>query len=143
MGNETDNTNTFFRRIFAVRPKLLWLPSMDIVLDEWLKEHPDFTEVPVNVRSICDKVRSSLRSAGRHDRPQEPGDETRMKPSASLPVRSLAAGAANLDTLELLIDDCLTLAKNLDAIGLEEVIRLLRRARNAVVLKRGSGAGRS
>jgi hypothetical protein len=140
MAAGTDSIDTFFQRIFATRPKLLWLPSMDIVLDQWLKEHPDFAEVPAKVRSICANVRSSLRGEPRPERPQQTAEVTRRKPSALLPVRSLAAGTANLDALELLIDDCLTLARNLDAVGLEEVIRLLRQARNAVVRKRGNEA---
>jgi len=42
-----------------------------------------------------------------------------------------------LDALEEQIDECLTLAKNLDREGLANVIGLLRRARNEVVWKMG------
>ena len=42
-----------------------------------------------------------------------------------------------LDALEEQIDECLTLAKNLDREGLANVISLLRRARNEVVWKMG------
>ena len=42
-----------------------------------------------------------------------------------------------LEMLEEQIDDCLTVAKNLDRTGLEEVIHHLRRARNKVVWKLG------
>jgi ABC-type phosphate transport system substrate-binding protein len=42
-----------------------------------------------------------------------------------------------LETPEERIDDCLTAARHLDKDGLEDVIRLLRKARNAVVWKIG------
>jgi hypothetical protein len=42
-----------------------------------------------------------------------------------------------LEALEEQIDECLTFAKRLDREGLQDVIVLLRRARNAVVWKAG------
>jgi hypothetical protein len=42
-----------------------------------------------------------------------------------------------LESLELVIDDCLTLARKMDREGLADVIGLLRQARNAVVWKLG------
>ena len=45
-----------------------------------------------------------------------------------------------LENLEMLIDECLTMAKNLDRARLDNVIKVLRRARNEVVWKLG-GAG--
>jgi hypothetical protein len=42
-----------------------------------------------------------------------------------------------LEALEEQIDDCLSHAKHRDREGLQEVIRLLRRARNEVVWKMG------
>jgi hypothetical protein len=43
-----------------------------------------------------------------------------------------------LEALEERIDDCLTVAKHMDREGLDDVIRLLRNARNAVVWKLGA-----
>jgi hypothetical protein len=44
---------------------------------------------------------------------------------------------AKLEQLEQSIDDSLALAKQLDPVGLEDVIRLLRSARNRVVVQMG------
>jgi hypothetical protein len=39
----------------------------------------------------------------------------------------------------MMIDDCLSLARQMDPAGLEHVIKSLRRARNDVVLRSGQG----
>jgi DNA-binding MurR/RpiR family transcriptional regulator len=69
-------------------------------------------------------------SAGRPTWPLLRSREARS-PSVKAPTTSVP------DTVEERIDDCLTAARNLDKDGLEEVIRLLRKARNAVVWKIG------
>jgi hypothetical protein len=52
---------------------------------------------------------------------------------AAAPVARKATGGSKLEGLEFQIDECLILARQLDREGLQEVIGLLRRARNAVV----------
>jgi DNA-binding MurR/RpiR family transcriptional regulator len=49
-----------------------------------------------------------------------------------------ASHAQGLEALEEQIDDCLTVAKHMDRDALDDVIRLLRNARNAVVWKLGA-----
>jgi len=44
-------------------------------------------------------------------------------------------GVSNMVGLEIRIDDCLSLARQMDAEGLHDVITNLRKARNEVVLK--------
>ena len=58
------------------------------------------------------------------------------EPTAALAVAP-RSGVRGLESLEEQIDECLTLAKNLDREGLSSVINLLRRARNEVVWKIG------
>ena len=126
----------FFRRVFAARPQLLQTANSELVLDEWLKEHPAFTDVPAKVKAICHHVKSDLQ--GERPRRRQPlPDETRVETGASRRIRARFPRAGNLESLEQRIDDCLTLAKNLDAEGLKEVIQLLRQARNAVIWKLG------
>jgi hypothetical protein len=127
----------FFRRVFAARPQLLHTANSDLVLDEWLKEHPEFTEVPPKVKAICDHVKNLLQ--GERPRRRQPlPEDTRVEKGTNRRIRSASALTGNLEKLERLIDECLTLAKNLDAEGLKEVIQLLRQARNAVVWKQGA-----
>jgi hypothetical protein len=136
---ETSNGETvsgYFRRIFAENPKLLKNRSNEEILNRWLTDHPGHKEVPTNVRQNLSNVKSVLRSRRRR-RGREPqhGPEGGQKAVAT--PKSARAVTRDLEHLEEYIDDCLWQAKNLNAEGLEEVVQLLRRARNAVVWKLG------
>jgi len=106
------------------------------VLARWLKDHPGETEVPEKVRQNLSNVKSVLRKTHR----KRPGRPKKDGPPSE-PTSALAAaprkGVRGLESLEEQIDECLTLAKNLDREGLSSVINLLRRARNEVVWKMG------
>jgi len=52
-------------------------------------------------------------------------------------TRPRKVAANGLETLEEKIDECMSLAKNLDPEGLADVVDALRRARNKVVWKIG------
>ena len=75
--------------------------------------------------------------------PQRRPNETLCTEKASPAAEPTAAaprpheGLRGLESLEEQIDECMTLAKNLDREGLSSVINLLRRARNEVVWKIG------
>jgi hypothetical protein len=58
---------------------------------------------------------------------------------AAVKLLSTNFADADLEQLELLIDDCFVMAKTIDPDGLEHVIHLLRKARNEVVWKLGGG----
>ena len=78
-----------------------------------------------------------LRQAQRN----KPGKATKesqpAEPTTAASVAAPRKRVRGFESLEEQIDECLTLAKNLDREGLSSVINLLRRARNEVVWKMG------
>ena len=135
-----ETVSGYFRRVFGENPKWLTTRSNDDVLARWLQDHPGETEVPEKVRQNLSNVKSVLRKAGRK-KPGRPKKESRSAEPTAAVVIAVAAtprsGVRGLESLEEQIDECLTLAKNLDREGLSSVINLLRRARNEVVWKVG------
>ena len=136
-GGET--VSGYFRRVFAENPKWLGTRSNDDVLARWLKDHPGETAVPEKVRQNLSNVKSLLRKTHRK-KPGRPKNESPLRRADLRACARCAArrGARGLESLEEQIDECLTLAKNLDREGLSSVINLLRRARNEVVWKMGA-----
>jgi hypothetical protein len=128
-----ETVSGYFRRIFAENPKLLKGRSNDAILRRWSDDHPG-QEVTTSVRNGLQNIKSILRSRGRKRK--------RARQAAAAPPAPAAAPGAprtpkGLPLLEEHIDDCLTLAKNLDHECLADVIAHLRRARNLVVWKAG------
>ena len=132
-GGET--TAAYFRRILAERPALLEAGSNKETLDRWLQDHPGVSVVPNNVRANLANIKSVLRKQGR-SRGKRKEAERAAQPNAGAAPAIRRAGH-KLETLEEHIDDVLTLAKNIDREGLEQVIQYLRHARNLVVWKMG------
>jgi hypothetical protein len=128
----------YFRRLFKENPKLLKSRSNEELLQRWLDDHPGHTEVPKQVKTGLANLKSVLRSKQRQRKGEQAGEPPEESPAspAQQPVSPVAEGNP-LESLEEQIDDCLTLARNLDRAGLESVINLLRRARNEVVWKVG------
>jgi hypothetical protein len=120
----------YFRRIFEENPQLLYTKSNDEIRARWLRDHPSHREMPKRAIQALNNVKSVLRKKVR--------DTDQGKPlfAVGRPTGS-RGGARGLEVLEEFIDECLTMAKNLDRNGLESVIRHLRRARNEVVWKLG------
>lgn len=134
---EQKSTSGYFRRLFQENPKLLKSRSNEEVLNRWLADHPEMTEVPQNVKNNLANLKSVLRKKMRVKgaKKRAAATESAALPRKETPTRKIAAHT--LETLEEQIDECLTLARNLDPEGLEDVIRLLRRARNKVVWQLG------
>lgn len=118
-----------FRAIFKDNPRLLRLRSNESIANLWLKSHPEFSELPKKARSSMANVKSILKNKKRK-RGQKVADQAAIaagrKPKRVIP--------ATLDNLEYHIDDCMAMAKNIDRDKLDNVLKLLRRARNEVVL---------
>jgi hypothetical protein len=133
----------YFRPIFLENRKLLKTRSNKALLDKWLEDHPGYTEVPENVKTglanLKSVLRKKLRRRGRRPA-SETGGETTTAVARKAP-RMLSKNAADrgLEKLEMMIDECMMLAVSLDREGLDDVIRILRSARNAVVWKLGGG----
>jgi hypothetical protein len=133
----------YFRNIFAQNRNLLWERSNDQLFKQWLDDHPGHTEVPPKVKQNLQNIKSVLR---KEDRKRRKGG--RPKKSAAAPTGAVAGAApanqvaetvtgAPLEGLEIAIDDCMVLARGIDAERLHDVIAHLRRARNAVVWMQG------
>ena len=118
----------YFRKIFSENPALLYSKSNEELKNRWLHDHPGYTEIPKNVVSNLANVKSILRKRSRKKGRSKVAAGGNGGPSR---------GGKSLAALEELIDDCMTLAKNVDREGLHEVIRHLRYARNQVVWKSG------
>jgi hypothetical protein len=127
-----ESTAGYFCRIFKENPKLLGETSNRQLLDGWLADHPGHAEVPANIKANLSNLKSVLRSKQRKKVARRAeGEQIVDKEMRS--VARVATGKA----LELQIDECLILAKQLDREGLEGAINHLRRARNEVVWKIG------
>jgi hypothetical protein len=128
----------YFKAIFTENPSLVKSTNNEEIFNRWLKDHPEEKEVPDRVKGILFNVKSKLRNklGAKRGRPRKEVQPTgEGQPAEVAPVRRSAA--RGLESLEERIDDCLTLARNLDRQGLEAVIDLLRNARNGVVVKQG------
>jgi hypothetical protein len=129
-----ESVSGYFRTIFEENPKLLKTRSNDELLRRWLADHPGTKEVPNRVKQGLANVKSVLRKRGRR-RGRRPG----VAPGqavAAVPTSSMRP-SPGLEQLEEQIDDCLTAAKELGGEGIEDVLRLLRQARNEVDWKLG------
>ena len=131
-----ETVSGYFRRVFTENPKWLATRSNDDVLARWLKDHPGEKEVPEKVRQNLSNVKSNLRKDNRM-KPGAPKKESRAAEPTAAVAAAPRKGVRGLESLEEQIDECMTLAKNLDREGLSSVINLLRRARNEVVWKIG------
>jgi hypothetical protein len=130
-----ETTSGYFRRVFKEQPRLLGMKSNEELFRRWLADHPGHAEVPKNVKANLFNIKSVLRKKHR----RKSGRPKRVEAAvvANSPPMPLKIAPKRLEALEEQIDDCLTLAKQLDREVLSDVILMLRKARNAVVCKLG------
>jgi hypothetical protein len=126
-----ESVSGYFRKIFLSRPELLNSKSNEELIQRWKADHGT-SQVPNSLRSNLANLKSQLRKRQRLGLPL--GAQPVNQRAA---VRTGISGNHGLEALEEHIDDSLTMARNLDRTGLDEVIILLRRARNKVVWKLG------
>jgi len=131
---DKESNSSFFRMIFLENPKLLKTRSNAEVLKRWLDAHPGQKSVPKKVKESLANVKSKLRKNLRKRKGRAVVAET---PEAEVIEQAGATIVSDLEPLEIQIDECLTLAKNIDRQRLQDIIHLLRRARNLVVWKIG------
>jgi hypothetical protein len=119
----------YFRQVFAAQPEWLKEKSNDPILAKYRIDHGMAVDAPIekSVKANLANLKSVLRKKSRR----------RGKAAAGGTAVASTRSGHRLEKLEELIDDCLTLAKNLDREALEHIISLLRRARNEVVWKIG------
>ena len=131
-GRKKKSLSGYFKTVIQENPH--WLDGVGtnkLILERFQTDYPN--------KPITGKIRANLanvKSVLRRDKRKRGG--VRVSPHL-LAARSMPgfAGSRSLAGLEEYIDECLTLAKNLDRDGLAHVIRLLRNARNEVVWKMG------
>ncbi len=139
-GGSSESVMGYFRPILLEDPKLLRTRSNAKLLQRWLDDHPDEKEVPNRVKQGLSNIKSHLRNKLRKRKgrkAQAEVTEQAAPPAGAAPWEVSHPAAKELEGLEVQIDDCMTLAKNIDRSELDNVINLLRRARNQVVWKIG------
>ena len=141
MANKTkspsENIQGYFRVIFQENPKLLKKRSNEQLYERWLKDHPGEKEVPVNVRQSLSNLKSILRHRRKVRRQLKNADSSSLTNGTHPPIESFKASDRGLLHLEGQIDEALAFAKHLDAAGLDDIIRLLRTARNRIIVRMG------
>jgi hypothetical protein len=124
-----ESVSGYFRTILEGRPDLINGSTNKMLLERWLKDHPQFSQVPQNVKFNLANLKSALRKKMRFQ-----GLPASRNAKAA---HTSTAPRQKLETLEEQIDDCMSAAKSVDREGLAEVIRLLKLARNKIVWKMG------
>jgi hypothetical protein len=126
----------YFKRILKENPKLLKGRSNEELLRRWQEDHKG-QKLTNSVKAGLQNAKSGLRSRRRKRRAVKQASGQPAEVADMHPLPKVAKPSHKLELLEEQIDDCLSLAKNLDREGPGEVIRLLRGARNKVVWKMG------
>jgi hypothetical protein len=141
-----DSVGGYFRQLFNDNPHFLQERSNDEVMRRWAADHPKDKEPVGRIRNILANVKSTMRKELREAGSLKAPKQRQARPAAAMSGGewgvektsvSTATASDGLELLEEAIDDCLTLAKNLDREHLANVIGFLRRARNLVVWKLG------
>ena len=128
-----ESVQGYFRKILEEEPKLLKKRSNAELYERWLKDHPGETEVPLKVRQGLSNLKSVMRNRRRRRKRMQDGEAAGAAPAWRGPAR----GGNALVNLESQIDEALVMARQHESLGLEDVIRLLRTARNRVIVQMG------
>ena len=143
-GAEKQGVAPYFRPILLANRKLLKTRSNKELLERWLADHPGHKEAPENVKTGLANLKSVLRKKLRVRRGRKAAavaaSAVAVATKPATPLLSKTRADSKLEQLEMEIDDCLTMAKIIDREGLDTIIKILRRARNAVVWKLGGEA---
>lgn len=127
--SQEGSSYSYLKQLLLDNQDLLWGKKNADILARYRADHkmaPD-AEVEKKVMNNLANLKSVLRKATR---------KRRRAAAKQAGVKAPKPGT-KLEALEERIDDCLTMARHLDAEGLQDVIQNLRRARNAVVWKQG------
>jgi hypothetical protein len=134
----------YFRPILEGNHDLLRDRGNARLFEMWLRDHPDEKKVPTrvvnglaNLKSVLrKKFKIKVRKKGKRAAAGE------AAPAGAAPVAAVKLPRASRHTLEALeerIDDCMSMARAMDAEHLAPVIKMLRAARNEVVRMSGGG----
>jgi hypothetical protein len=123
----------YFRQFFNDNPALVETKSNEDLMAKWKHDHPnhsqkDFRKAQQSLANLKSLLRRAVRGGSKGKRGRKP---------LAGGTKGLGNARMSLESLEVQIDDCIVMAKNLDRDGLSNVINHLRYARNEVVLKIG------
>ena len=127
------NMSAYFRELFSANRAWLRERSNSKVVARWLADHPGESAMPESAKGAMSNIKSLMRNNSRKRQ------KFAFEPTVNHAAEKAPAPpkVSKLEQLEIQIDDCFALAKIIDPEGLEHVIKLLRKARNAVVWKQG------
>ena len=125
--SKSGSSYSYFKQLFHDHPEWLKEKSNAVIVAQYKTDHnlPDDAIIEKKVMNNLANQKSVMRKG------------QRQRLAAKNPGKPPLVSSNRLEVLEEQIDECLTAAKNLDRTGLDEVIHLLRRARNKVVWKLG------
>jgi hypothetical protein len=124
-----ESVGGYFKRVFGEHPEWLELSDNAQVVERWKQDHGK-TEMPKSVRANMANIKSKMRSAARGGAPAKGGRRKGRRTAAVAP----RAAVGRVEQLELMIDNCLAAAREMNVQNIDDVIRPLRRARNNIVL---------
>ena len=137
---EHESIAGYFRKVFKESPELLKERSNEPLYQRWLGDHPGHKEVPQNVKTGLQNLKSVLRHKKRQKAARRRQQAQAAAESPAAQQRTPEAVGGPLERLEGMIDECLAVARGLEDRSLEAVIGLLRQARNELILRaRGKG----
>jgi hypothetical protein len=117
------SVRAWFKEQFQAHPEWLDVRENDTILNLWMTEN-NKTEVPDAIRANLASLKSKMRSELRGNKP---GPRKTNRVAAS-------SVAGEIDRLEVMIDNCISFARNLQVDKLDEVIKHLRRGRAQIMV---------
>ncbi len=136
--SEGESKSALFKRLFESNPELLKVPSIDEVMK--LFEAETGRSATGKDRGVAANIKSKLRKA--HGLRGRRRGRKRGRPVGSgnraAAVAVAAPRASATLALEDAIEDCIYLARKMESDRLADVIKMLRRARNQLILLAGS-----
>jgi len=118
-----NSVRAWFKEQYDAHPELLDVRENDTILNQWMELNKK-TEVPDSIRANLASLKSKMRSDKRGNKP---GPKKANRVAAS-------SVAGEIDKLEVMIDGCITFARNLQVDKLDEVIKHLRRGRAQIMV---------
>src|SRR5207248_4768509 len=130
-----ESKSAVFRRLYQSNLNLLKVPGYDELFRLYQGEDSS-REIGTSERQVAANVKSRLRKEHKFRRRRgRRAGRARSANGAVAPVMTgpQRVGAAHL-ALEDAIDDCIFLARRMDATRFEDIVRLLKRARNQLII---------
>jgi hypothetical protein len=124
-----ESVGGYFRKLFRENPEWLRTKSNDQVVARWKADHPG-KEFTSKIRANLSNIKSTERKKGRIKSGKKGGRKAG-------PVTKANSADDRMEHLELYIDRCLSLARQINEKKLHSVISHLRNARNEVVWELG------